>query len=105
MKATLQIPDEMYRRVKAKSALNGMTVRAVTIALYSNWLQGGELPFGAQAAADSAAEPAELPFFGCGRKFVRKNAEGAQDMAAIRGAISAGRRRAYAKVAKTRGFV
>ena len=34
MKATMQIPDELYREVKAKSALEGRSVRSVTVMLY-----------------------------------------------------------------------
>ncbi len=41
MKATLDIPEDLYRRVKAKSALEGRPVREVTIELYSRWLEGG----------------------------------------------------------------
>lgn len=40
MKATIEIPDELYRQVKAKSALEGRAIREVTIALYQVWLQG-----------------------------------------------------------------
>ena len=40
MKATIEIPDELYRQVKAKSALEGRSIREVTIALYQVWLQG-----------------------------------------------------------------
>lgn len=38
MKATIDIPDELYRRVKAKSALQGRAIREVTIDLYRHWL-------------------------------------------------------------------
>jgi hypothetical protein len=43
MKATIEIPDDLYRRVKAKSALQGRAVREVTIELYRRWLveEGG----------------------------------------------------------------
>ncbi|MHB0981101.1 MAG: hypothetical protein ACYC5Q_13720 [Thermoleophilia bacterium] len=41
MKATVNIPDDLYRRVKAKSALEGRRIREVTIELYSRWLEGG----------------------------------------------------------------
>jgi len=45
MKATLDIPDELYRRVKARSALEGRSLRAVAIELFQNWLQGrGDAP-------------------------------------------------------------
>lgn len=38
MKATIEIPDELYRQVKAKSALEGRAVREVTIELYQTWV-------------------------------------------------------------------
>ena len=43
MKATIDLPDDLYRRVKAKSALEGRAVREVTIELYQRWLgeEGG----------------------------------------------------------------
>lgn len=41
MKATIDIPDELYRQVKAKSALQGRPVREVAIDLFSRWLEEG----------------------------------------------------------------
>jgi hypothetical protein len=38
MKATIEIPEELYRQVKAKSALEGRAIREVTIELYQAWL-------------------------------------------------------------------
>lgn len=38
MKATIEIPDELYRQVKAKSALEGRAIREVTIDLYQTWV-------------------------------------------------------------------
>jgi hypothetical protein len=38
VKTTIDIPDELYRRVKARSALEGRRVRDVTIELYERWL-------------------------------------------------------------------
>jgi len=40
MKATLEIPDELYRNVKARSALEGRPVRAVAAELFERWLTG-----------------------------------------------------------------
>lgn len=40
MKATIDIPDQLYRRVKAQAALDGRAVREVTIELYETWLDG-----------------------------------------------------------------
>jgi hypothetical protein len=44
MKATIEIPDELYRKVKAKSALQGRTVRSVTVELFERWLAGDAFP-------------------------------------------------------------
>lgn len=41
MKTTIDIPDEIYRKVKAKSALQGRRVRDVTVDLYRRWIEGG----------------------------------------------------------------
>jgi hypothetical protein len=39
MKATIDVPDGLYRRVKARSALEGRSVRDVTVLLFERWLQ------------------------------------------------------------------
>ncbi|WP_295400134.1 hypothetical protein [uncultured Thiocystis sp.] len=39
MKATLDIPDELYRRVKARSAIEGRPVRAVAVELFEHWVE------------------------------------------------------------------
>lgn len=39
MKTTIDIPDDLYRRVKAKTALNGRAVRDVTIELFQKWIE------------------------------------------------------------------
>jgi hypothetical protein len=38
MKATVDVPDGLYRRVKARSALEGRSVRDVTVQLFERWL-------------------------------------------------------------------
>ena len=38
MKATVDIPDQLYRQVKARSAIEGRAIRDVTIELYQRWL-------------------------------------------------------------------
>lgn len=38
MKVTIGLPDNLYRRVKAKSALSGLSVREVTAKLYRQWI-------------------------------------------------------------------
>ena len=41
MKATIDIPDDLYRQIKAEAALQGLTVREVTTRLYRRWLSEG----------------------------------------------------------------
>ncbi len=43
MKATFQIPDELYREVKAETAREGRTLRDVTISLFEQWLRDRKL--------------------------------------------------------------
>ena len=38
MKATIDVPDALYRQVKARAAIEGRAVREVTIELYEQWL-------------------------------------------------------------------
>ena len=96
MKATMQIPDEMYREVKAKSALEGRSVRSVTVMLYASWLRGlvpepDSMTRSAETKPIGGKKP-NLSCFGVGRRFVRKNADGPHDMASMRESIAAGRR-------------
>ena len=51
MKATIDIPDEIYRRVKAGAALRGLTIRDVTTELYRRWLGEEERREPKQSAA------------------------------------------------------
>lgn len=39
MKVTLELPDDLYRKVKARSALEGRSVRAAAIGLFQRWLR------------------------------------------------------------------
>ncbi len=44
MKATFQIPDDLYREVKAETARDGRTVRDVAISLFEQWLRQKKQP-------------------------------------------------------------
>ncbi len=52
MKTTLNIPDDLYREVKAKSALEGRAVREVTVELYTAWLGRKEKPSASAASTE-----------------------------------------------------
>jgi hypothetical protein len=92
MKATIEIPVELYRRVAEKSALEGRAVGEVTEELFRLYLD----PDRATAAADRVARDGErlldgepLPaWFGALRKYARRVSRA--DMASIRRSIAAG---------------
>jgi hypothetical protein len=77
MKATVDIPDELYRQVKAKSALEGRPVREVAVELFEGYVGGrektGSLPLAQSGgkALLSDGKPAPL-WFGLARKHMRK---------------------------------
>jgi len=87
MKATVDIPDDLYRQVKAKSALHGRPVREVTVELFRQWIAAtNEVP--EEAAVESGDRPP--PWFGALRRYAA-NARGRHDMDSIRGSIARGR--------------
>ena len=82
MKATFQIPDELYRAVKARVALEGRSVREVVIALFESWLgRDSETPPGDH---DSARWQSFQPPL----RDLAKNVE-SHDMESIRESIAA----------------
>lgn len=60
MKATIELPDELYRKVKARSALEGRSVRQVTEMLFRGWVEEHT------TASPSAPTAHELLQDGCG---------------------------------------
>lgn len=58
MKATIDIPDDLYRQVKAKAALKGSKVREVVIGLLEKWLREAddEAPLAVNAPLSGDAE-------------------------------------------------
>lgn len=62
MRTTVDIPDALYRQVKARSSQEGRAVREVTVALYLQWIEGrtqladetaGQMPAGHAAEVES----------------------------------------------------
>jgi len=93
MKATIEVPDELYRLVKAKSALEGRAVREVTVELYQHYV-GQEEPTAAKAGdvATAGEDPLKgqaIPsWFGVLGKTAR--AVTRHEMSAIRESIARG---------------
>jgi hypothetical protein len=86
VKTTIDIPDELYRRVKAKSALEGRPVREVVVQLVRAWVDQGP------AMDRVRIEPARPPWFGALHRYAEK-AHGRHDMESIRASIARGRAR------------
>ena len=55
MKATIEIPDALYRQIKARSALDGRSVRDVTIDAYRRWLAETPATYGTTDEAPASA--------------------------------------------------
>lgn len=89
MKATLDIPDDLYRRVKARSAMEGRPVRSVAVQLFQNWLDGAPSPKVPPVTQEwTQAELDAAPWLAIARRYVRPGMS--HDMDEIRAAIVAG---------------
>ena len=93
MKATIEVPDELYRQVKAKSALEGRAIREVAVELFRSYVgqlapaQGAELTAAQEAAR--RFEGREIPsWFGAFETYARRVEH--HDMEAIRASIARG---------------
>lgn len=91
MKATLEIPDELYRNVKARSALEGRPIRAVAVELFEKWLSGEiESPAKSLEPATLRKETAEAyPWLKIAAKYPKP--EASYDMEDIRQSVARGR--------------
>jgi hypothetical protein len=89
MKATIDIPEDLYRQVRAKSAREGRAVRDITVELFQHYV-GIEESIGAQAvAATQKLEGRPLPsWFGVLGKAARTVKQ--HEMSEIRKSIARG---------------
>jgi len=90
MRTTLDIPDALYRQVRSRSALEGTTLRSITITLYSDWLSRPQMSIEAPSPAQASNK---LPdWAGLCSSAITKNADGPHDMGSIRKSIASARR-------------
>lgn len=88
MKATIDLPEDLYRQVKAKSALEGRSIRGVTAELLAAYVRGQALvplPTPEPAPGEGAFPP---PWFGLARKHLRPDV--AHDWSQIQAGIERG---------------
>lgn len=88
MKATLDIPDDLYRSVKARSAMEGRPLRAVAIELFQNWLQSTPGTSAPILDSPSPEELAQFPWLAISGKYVRPGVS--SEMDDIRASIARG---------------
>lgn len=91
MKATFEVPDELYRQVKAKSALEGRALREVAEELFRQYIEPVTPPgrnTTLLAKGHRRARRAIPPWFGVLGKHARRRKS--HGMAAIRESIAAG---------------
>ena len=91
MKATIDVPDGLYRRVKARSAMEGRSVREVTVLLFERWLD--ESPGLAEAIADVDRPAAADTWLKRWEAIGQRVAEAAQDPRTTREIVIADRSR------------
>jgi len=89
MKATLDIPDDLYRRVKARSAMEGRPLRSVATELFQQWL---DAPFPLEQAPEPSGltpnEWAAAPWLAITQPYLKPGLS--HDMDEIRTAIAKG---------------
>lgn len=88
MKATFDIPDNLYRSVKARSALEGRPLRSIAIELFQNWLQAPPTPQQAENNEPTSEELAKYPWLAISKKYVKPGVS--HDMEDIRKSIVRG---------------
>ncbi len=61
MKATIEIPDDIYRQVKSRTALEGLSLRSVAIDLFQRWLSSSSSQPTSTSSPLTSAELATSP--------------------------------------------
>lgn len=88
MKATIEVPDALYRQVKAKSALEGRAIREVAVELFESYVGAGPSK-PKEPSPPSTLDGEPLPsWFGALGKYTRQAKR--HDMESVRHSIAAG---------------
>jgi hypothetical protein len=89
MKATLDIPDDLYKRVKARSAMEGKPIRSVAIELFQIWIQTpSDTGVENESVSLSTEDYKKYPWLELARKF--KNGSQSSDFREIKKSIAMG---------------
>lgn len=93
MKTTIDIPEDVYRRVKAKSAIEGCHVRDIAITLFSAWVNQPDTPPKHAHEKQRKVHAPDAPVWFASLHRYAHNARGRYDMDSIRRSIARGRAR------------
>ena len=89
MKATLNIPDDLYKRVKARSALEGKPIRSVAIELFQRWIQApSDIEDKTESASLSAEDYKKYPWLNSARRYI--NGKQSSEFEEIKNSIAMG---------------
>lgn len=88
MKATFDLPDDLYRSAKSRSALEGRTLRSVVIELFQQWLKSTPAGQEPEAEVPTHDEIARYPWLALSRRYIRPGMD--HDLAKLREAAARG---------------
>jgi hypothetical protein len=72
MKATLDIPDDLYRRVEARSAAEGRPLQSVAVQLFEKWLDVSPPPQDSGALTEPTPDELDVaPWLALTRRYVQ----------------------------------
>ena len=85
MKATFDLPDDLYRSAKARSALEGRPLRSVVVELFQKWLQSSP-PSTEPQEQPTEEEVSRHPWLAVSRRYLRPGMS--HDLGEIRAAAA-----------------
>jgi len=89
MKATIELPDDLYRQIKSRCALEGRPIRSVAVELFKSWLGKGS---GSAPPPDEDAilngDLAKYPWLAISRKYIKPSVY--PDLEFLRASIARG---------------
>jgi hypothetical protein len=88
MKATIDIPDDLYRTVKARSAIEGRSLKSVVVQLFESWVRS-ETPPSPAPPDPTPEEVRSFPWLAISRRYQTAGLN--HDMDEIRASIARGR--------------
>jgi len=88
MKATIDIPDDLYRHVKARTALEGRPLRAVAIELFEGYVRSADTIPGLRNLGPDEEEIRRFPWLAIGYR--HGNPARDSGMESIRASIARG---------------